>query len=66
MVLDDFVAEAQDVIDSGAAGFAPSQDPASDGEDAPDRINALLALTLHLKWLSRCFANRPGVSVSIR
>ncbi len=65
-VLDDFATEAQRAIDSGNAGFVPIQDPLPDDEDAPGEINALLALTLHLKWLSRCFANRPGISVSIR
>ena len=65
-VLDDFVVEAEKAIAAGDAGFAPSQDPSSDDQDAPGEVHALLALTLHLKWLSRCFANRPGISVSIR
>lgn len=65
-MLSEFVTEAQEAIASGAAGFAPSQDPSSDDEDAPGEIHALLALTLHVKWLSRCFANRPGISVSVR
>lgn len=72
-VLDDFIAEARKAIASGKAGLSSIQNPpvgdedAPDAiEDAPDAINALLALTLHLEWLSRCFANRPGISVSIR
>ena len=65
-VLDGFVSEAEDILKSGAAGLSPILNPSLDDEDAPRTINALLALTLHLKWLSRCFANRPGVSVSIR
>ena len=65
-VLDAFVADAEKAIAAGDAGFAPSQDPSSDDQDAPGEIHALLALTLHLKWLSRCFASRPGISVSIR
>ena len=65
-VLDGFVSEAEDILESGAAGLSPILDPSLDDEDGPRTINALLALTLHLKWLSRCFANRPGVSVSVR
>ena len=65
-VLDDFIAEARKAIASGKAGLSPIQSPPVGDEDAPDAINALLALTLHLEWLSRCFANRPGISVSIR
>lgn len=65
-VLDDFIAEARKAIASGEAGFSPVQNPPVGDEDAPNAINALLALTLHLEWLSRCFADRPGISVSIR
>ena len=65
-VLNDFVAEAEKAIAAGDARFAPSQEPSSDDGDAAGEVHALLALTLHLKWLSRCFANRPGISVSIR
>ena len=65
-VLDDFIAEARQAIASGKAEFSPVQNPPVGDEDAPNAINALLALTLHLEWLSRCFANRPGISVSIR
>ena len=65
-VLDEFIAEARKAIASGKAGLSTIQNPPVGDEDAPDAINALLALTLHLEWLSRCFANRPGISVSIR
>ena len=65
-VLDDFIAEARKATESGQAGLSLVQNPPVDDEDAPNAINALLALTLHLEWLSRCFANRPGISVSIR
>ena len=65
-VLEGFVSEAEDILESGAAGLSPILNPLVDDEDAPSTINALLALTLHLKWLSRCFADRPGISVSIR
>ena len=65
-VLDDFIAEARKAIESGQAEFSPIQNPPVGDEDTPNAINALLALTLHLEWLSRCFANHPGISVSIR
>ena len=65
-VLEAFVSEAEDVLASGGAGPSPILNPSGDDEDAPGTIDSLLALTLHLKWLSRCFADRPGVSVSIR
>lgn len=65
-VLEAFVSEAEDVLASDAAGPSPILNPSGDDEGAPGTIDSLLALTLHLKWLSRCFADRPGVSVSIR
>ena len=65
-VLDDFIAEARETIESGVAGLSLIQNRPIGDEDAPDAINALLALTLHLEWLSRCFADRPGISVSIQ
>ena len=65
-VLDSFVSEAERILASGDAGLSSILDPSGDDEDAPGTIDSLLALTLHLKWLSRCFADRPGISVSIR
>ena len=65
-VLEDFIAEARKTIGSDMAGLSPIQNPPIGDEDVPDAINALLALTLHLEWLSRCFADRPGISVSIQ
>lgn len=65
-VLDGFVSEAERILESGGAGLSSILDPSGGDEDAPGTIDSLLALTLHLKWLSRCFADRPGVSVSIR
>ena len=65
-VLDDFIAKAREIIESDVAELSPIQNPPIGDEDAPSAINALLALTLHLEWLSRCFADRPGISVSIR
>ena len=60
-VLGDFIADAEQAIANGDAGFVPV--PAG---DATVELNPLLALVLHLKWIIRCFADRPGISVSIR
>ena len=60
-VLGDFVAAAEKAIDEGEAVSIPW-----DSGDMSVEINPLLALVLHLKWLIRCFKDRPGISVSIR
>ena len=60
-VLGDFVAEAEKAIEDGEAVSVPW----SSGETTVE-INPLLALVLHLKWLIRCFKDRPGISVSVR
>ena len=60
-VLGDFIAAAERAIANGDAGLVPVEV----GDEAVE-INPLLALVLHLKWLIRCFADRPGISVSIR
>lgn len=65
-VLEEFILKAEDAITSGKSEWTPIQDQSEDGEDATGQINALLALTLHLKWLSKCFAHRPGISVTVR
>ena len=65
-VLDDFVVEAIRAIDDRVAGKSPIQNPPVHDDGESHKINTLLALARHLKWLSRCFANRPGISVSIR
>ncbi|MCY4343955.1 MAG: hypothetical protein OXE83_10335 [Gammaproteobacteria bacterium] len=64
-VLQEFVASAEQVIESGGSGSIAGQSGSDTEEEAPE-IDALLALTLHLKWLVACFANRPGISVSVR
>ena len=61
VVLGEFVNEAEQAIASGAAGSVPVG-----VGDATAEFNPLLALVLHLKWLIRCFNDRPGISVSIR
>ena len=60
-VLGDFVAAAEKAIEDGEAISVPW----SSG-DTTAGINPLLALALHLKWVIRCFKERPGISVSIR
>jgi len=64
--LAEFLTEAQHVINAGQAEWTVSEHAPDDDDDAPYRLNPLLALTLHLKWLSSIFSNQPGVSVSIR
>ena len=65
-VLKEFLVEAQRVIEAGQAEWTVSQDGPSEDEDAPYRLNPLLALKLHLEWLATIFAGQPGVSVSVR
>ena len=65
-VLDEFVEKALEIVESGNAVSFQVQDPHADPDGAPGRMNVLLALASHLDWLSRCFSDRPGISVSIR
>ena len=65
-VLDKFIAEAERAIASGQTEWMASQSRVDTDDNDADKINSLLAFTLHLKWLSGCFANRPGISVSVR
>ena len=59
--LNEFVTEAEKVIDEGDA--TPIR-----GElgNATVESNPLLAFALHLKWIVRCFKDRPSISVSVR
>ena len=59
-VLLDFVKEAERAIAHNEAHPVPSGGGYTLGG------NPLLALVQHLKWIVRCFEDRPGVSVSIR
>lgn len=61
-----FIDAASSAIDNGEAEWTISQDAPVDDEDNPYRLNPLLALKLHLQWLSGSFAEQPGISVSIR
>lgn len=63
----DFIAKAERTIADGSAGPIPSGVPSKESPDGYAlEPNPLLALVLHLKWLVRCFRDRPGMSVSIR
>ena len=59
--LSDFVTAAEKAIEENKAISVQWN-----SGDMTVMINPLLALVLHLKWLVRCFKDRPGISVSIR
>lgn len=65
-ILGDFVTAAERALNSQQVEWSPSRSEASDHDESPQEINALMAFVLHLKWLLACFANCPSVSVSIR
>ena len=65
-VLNEFIKSAETAHASGKTEWTTSQSSLDDDEETADKINSLLAVTLHLKWLSDCFADRPGISVSVR
>ena len=65
-LLDKFVEKALEIVESGAVDPSGIQGPPVGGDDTAIEMNTLLAFALHLKWLSRCLANRPGISVSAR
>ena len=66
-VLRDFVERADRAIQEGHSGpLTSDSNPAADAAHTPSEPNPLLALALHLKWLVRCFGNRPNMSVSVR
>lgn len=58
-VLCDFVDAAEKAVEDGEAVSVDSGDTSA-------AINPLLSLVLHLKWIIRCFRDRPGISVLIR
>ena len=64
-VLAEFITSAEKALSAGYTEWTTSQASATEDELA-DKVDSLLALTLHLKWLSSCFADRPGISVSVR
>lgn len=65
-LLGEFVEAALDAVESGAVKPVRDRKPPEGDDDAFTGMNTLLALALHMKWLSRCFADRPGISVSVR
>lgn len=64
--IDKFITKADEVLRSNMTEVSLIQAPPESDEIAPRYVNSLLALKLHLKWLSRCFGDHPGISVSIR
>lgn len=66
-VLREFVEKAERAISEERAGPLPTDSAsAARSTHASLEPNPLLALTVHLKWLVRCFGDRPNVSVTIR
>lgn len=65
-VLNEFIESAEAAIAEGQAEWVFPQSDLDEDEEHTAQVNGLLAVTLHLKWLSDCFADRPGISVSVR
>ncbi len=65
-VLSEFVSNAEAAISEGHVEWTIGQSTEEEGDDKADQVNALLAVTLHLRWLVECFSGRPGISVSVR
>lgn len=69
-VLLEFIRAADGIIDSGKVSCVQSESwfEENAGNEEHDRveINALLALTIHLKWVVDCFGDWPGTSVLVR
>jgi hypothetical protein len=65
-LLSDFLREAARVLDAGGAEWTVSLDPPVEDEDAPYRLNSLLALRNQIDWLAQVFGGLPGISVSVR
>lgn len=60
-----FINEAEKILTDGAASWSDSQSQSVE-EDETMRINALLALVCHLRWLVDVFDEKPDVSVTVR
>lgn len=66
-VLGVFVATAEQAVDADQTGpFRSNVASVESDTDTASEPNPLLALLQHVKWLMRCFEDRPGISVSIR
>ncbi|GAN69586.1 hypothetical protein [Acetobacter orleanensis] len=64
--LDEFVSEVDRILNGGRAEWTISLDPPREDEDAPYRLNSLLALRNQIEWLIGSFGGIPGLSVSVR
>jgi len=69
-VLADFVGKAESLILENLVSWTPSQGQPEDEnqgfEADPVRMNSLLALLIHLKWVVSVFQHQPGISVLVR
>ena len=65
-VIKEFIESAETALASGKSEWTMSQSAPDDDDEVADQVNGLLGVTLHLKWLFNCFADRPGISVSVR
>ncbi len=65
-VLKEFIEVAETALTDEKAEWTISQNASDDDEKFTDKVNGLLAVTQHLKWLVDCFSDRPGISVSVR
>lgn len=67
-VVADFVGVAEAAMATQSVSWTPVHGLSSElsDDEVPIEFNALLALTVHLKWLLACFGHQPGMSVSIR
>jgi hypothetical protein len=64
--LERFFEAAKQAIESGAAEWSHSEDPAFDDEPDPYRVNMLLAFYNQMLWLHEMFKDEPNVSISVR
>lgn len=64
--LDEFVGEVDRILNGERAEWTISLDPPQEDEDAPYRLNPLLALRNQIEWLIGSFGGIPGLSVSVR
>ena len=64
--LNDFLKEATRILDADGSEWTVSLDPPIEDEDAPYRLNSLLALRNQVDWVAQVFGGLPGISVSVR
>ena len=66
-ILREFVVKAERAINDGHSRPLPSDSAlASLATHAPSEPDPLLALAMQIRWIVRCFGDRPNVSATIR